>query len=221
MNIISSPPSFNVFPALAHLIRIKDRQRKTIILMSKKIPPPLQRLLSQGDSQGVLFLASPTRTDLLQDANHKSGMEVLHQGQSTLNILAVKSDGSSSKSELVNHKPVISSFLYSSRWFKQSAVSTFYNVASGMFSFLQITKFKGSITWRTLILRILFSLLILLLRSLVLTRKQTNSNLEETLSTNTIFPKLILRIMTSIKEKMCSNLTLQLSKLVIYLQYLD
>ena len=54
-------------------------------------------------------------------------MEVLHQGQSTLNILVVKSDGSSSKSELVNHKPFISRFLSSSRRFKQSAVSTLYN----------------------------------------------------------------------------------------------
>ena len=54
-------------------------------------------------------------------------MEVLLQGHSTLNILAVKSDGSSSKSELVNHKPVISSLLSSSRRFKQSAVSTFCN----------------------------------------------------------------------------------------------
>ena len=72
-------------------------------------------------------MANPTRTNLLQDANYKSGMEVLHQGHSALYILAAKSDGSSSKSELVNHKPVISSLLSSSRRFKQSAVSTFYN----------------------------------------------------------------------------------------------
>ena len=60
-------------------------------------------------------------------------MEVLHQGQSTLNILAAKSDGSSSKSELVNHKPVISSLISSSRRFKQSAVSTF---CSGGFRYI-------------------------------------------------------------------------------------
>merc|ERR1712240_140998 len=97
INTILSPPSFNVFSALAGLIRIINRELKTIILISKKIPPPLQRLLSQGDSQGVSFVASPTRTNLLQDANYMSGMEVLHQGHSTLNILAVKSDESSSK----------------------------------------------------------------------------------------------------------------------------
>ena len=72
-------------------------------------------------------MASSTRTNLLQDVNYKSGMEVLHEGHSTLNILVVKSDGSSSKSELVIHKPVISSLLYNLRQFKQSAVSTFYN----------------------------------------------------------------------------------------------
>merc|ERR1712082_443447 len=54
-------------------------------------------------------------------------MEVLHEGHSTLNILVVRSVVSSSKSKLVIHKPVISSLLSSLRWFKQSAVSTFYN----------------------------------------------------------------------------------------------
>ena len=37
-------------------------------------------------------MASSTRTNLLQDVNYKSGMEVLHEGHSTHNILAVKSD---------------------------------------------------------------------------------------------------------------------------------
>lgn len=74
-------------------------------------------------------MASSNRTNLLQDVNYKSGMEVIHQGHSTLNILMVKSDGSSSKSEVVIHKPVISSLLSSLRQIKQGAVSTFCNGA--------------------------------------------------------------------------------------------
>ena len=72
-------------------------------------------------------MASSTHTNLLQDVYYKSGMEVLQEGHPTLHILVVKFYGSSSKSELVIHKPVISSLLSSLRWFKQSAVSTFYN----------------------------------------------------------------------------------------------
>ena len=44
--IILSPPSLNVFPALCDLTRIKNKERKTSILISKKISPPLQRLFS-------------------------------------------------------------------------------------------------------------------------------------------------------------------------------
>ena len=48
--IILSPPSLNVFAALAGLIRIKNREWKTSILISKKISLPRQRLFSWGQS---------------------------------------------------------------------------------------------------------------------------------------------------------------------------
>ena len=124
-HIISS--IFKYLCCSAGLIGIKNREWKTSILISKKISLTLQRLFSQEESQDVSLVASSTHTNLLQDVYYKSGMEVLQEGHPTLHILVVKSYGSSSKSELVIHKPVISSLLSSSRWFKQSAVSTFYN----------------------------------------------------------------------------------------------
>ena len=118
-----SPTFSNVSTDLAGPFRIKNRERKTWILILNMISPPLQGLFFQGESLGVLPLAKCTHNKLLQDVYHKSGKEVLSNSHSTLHTLAVKAHGVSSKSELVVHK-LVTSGLLSCLGLKQGAVST-------------------------------------------------------------------------------------------------